>query len=123
MKAKGSAEKIVVGNAGRPGGIYMMWTNNFNVDVADFNKNTMAVKINDDVCQWVQTEFSGPPCLTKKRKASENLGALLQDIEEPWVCLGDFNLVIDDPKKKKKKKRWRQERWNFSAKFSQGVDV
>ena len=53
MKAKGSAEKIIVGNAGRPGGIYMMWTNNFNVDVADFNKNTMAVKINDDVCQWV----------------------------------------------------------------------
>ena len=53
MKAKGFAKKIVVGNAGRPGGIYMMWTNNFNVDVADFNKNTMAVKINDDVCQWV----------------------------------------------------------------------
>ena len=102
MKAKGSIEKIVVGNAGRPGGIYMMWTNDFNVDVADFNKNTMAVKINDDVCQWVQIEFSRPPCLTKKRKAYENLGALLQDIEEPWVCLEDFNLVIDDQKKKKK---------------------
>jgi len=69
MKAIGFAGKIVVGNAGRPRGICMMWTSDFNVDVV--------VKINDDVCQWVLIEFSGPLCLTKKRKAYENLGALL----------------------------------------------
>ena len=29
----------------------------------------------------------------------ENLGAMLLVKEEPWVCLGDFNLVIDDQEK------------------------
>ena len=29
----------------------------------------------------------------------ENLGAMVLVIEEPWVCLGDFNLVIDDQEK------------------------
>ena len=51
MKAMGFAEKIVLGNVGRSGGIWMMWRNYFKVDVADFNKNVVAVEINDGACQ------------------------------------------------------------------------
>ena len=50
MKAIGFAEKIVLGSASRSGGIWMMWKNDFRVDVADFNKNVVAVKINDGAC-------------------------------------------------------------------------
>ena len=77
----------------------MMWKNDFKVDVADFNKNVVAVKINDGACQRALIGFYGLPYSTKRRKAWENLGAMLLVIEEPWVCLGDFNLVIDDQEK------------------------
>ena len=79
----------------------MMWKNDFKVDVADFNKNVVAIKINDGACQRALIGFYGLPYSTKRRKALENLGAMLLVIEEPWVwvCLGDFNLVIDDQEK------------------------
>ena len=65
--------------------------NDFRVDVADFNKNVVAVKINDGACQRALIGFYGLPYSTKRRKAWENLGAMLLVIEETWVCLGDFN--------------------------------
>ena len=49
----------------------------------------------------------------------ENLGAMLLVKEEPWVCLGDFNLVIDD----QEKDRGRRARASAPNLFSQGTDV
>jgi len=37
----------------------MTWKNNFKVDVADFNKNVVAVKINDGACQRALIGFYG----------------------------------------------------------------
>ena len=64
MNAIGFAEKIVLGNAGRSGGFWMMWKNDFKVDVADFNKNVVAVKINDGACQQALIGFYGLPYST-----------------------------------------------------------
>ena len=74
----------------------MMWKNDFKVDVADFNKNVVAIKINDGACQRVLIGFYGLPYSTKRRKAWENMGAMLL---VALVCLGEFNLVIDDQEK------------------------
>ena len=42
----------------------MMWKNDFKVDVADFNKNVVAVKINDGACQQALIGFYGLPYST-----------------------------------------------------------
>lgn len=34
-----------------------------------------------------------------RRKASENLCALLESIQRPWICFGDFNIVLDSEEK------------------------
>ena len=97
----------------------MIWKNDFKVDVAYFNKNVAAVKINDGACQQALIGFYGLPYSTKRRKAWENLGAMLLVIEEPLVCLRDFNLVIDDQEKDK----GRRARASAPNLFSQGTDV
>ena len=51
----------------------------------------VVVKINDGACQRALIGFYGLPYSTKRRKAWKNLEAMLLVIEEPWVCLGDFN--------------------------------
>ena len=96
MKAIGFAKKIVLGSAGRSGGIWMMWKNDFKVDVVDFNKNVAIVKINDGAWQRALVGFYGLRYSTKRRKAWENLGAMLL---VALVCRGEFNLVIDDQEK------------------------
>ena len=69
MNAIGFVEKIVIGSAGRSGGFWMIWKNDFKVDVAYFNKNVVAVKINDGACQRALIGFYGLPYSTKRRKA------------------------------------------------------
>ena len=116
MKAIGFAENIVLGSAGRSGGIWMMWKNDFKVDVTDFNKNVAVVKIKDGAWQQALVGFYGLPYSTKRRNAWENLGAILL---VALVCRGEFNLVIDD----QEKDRGRRARTSAPNLFSQGTDV
>ena len=39
--------------------------------------------------------FYGPPYYHKRIKAWTNLVALLQSLEGPWLCFGDFNLIVE----------------------------
>uniref|UniRef100_A0A2N9I5P8 Reverse transcriptase domain-containing protein n=1 Tax=Fagus sylvatica TaxID=28930 RepID=A0A2N9I5P8_FAGSY len=43
--------------------------------------------------------FHGPPHKAKRRKAWVNLHGLLESIDGPWMCFGDFNVLIDESKK------------------------
>ena len=57
------------------------------------------VKIRDPGGDWYLVGFYGPPNVAKKRKAWENLCALLESIQGPWICFGDFNIVFDSEKR------------------------
>ena len=56
----------------------------------------ISIIITDSVCKWTLIGFYGSPNRAKRRAAWENLHAFLETIEGPWVCLGDFNVVLDD---------------------------
>ncbi len=43
--------------------------------------------------------FYEPPYYAKRRKAWGNLNTLLQSINGPWMCCGDFNCVVEEAKK------------------------
>lgn len=43
--------------------------------------------------------FYGPPHKSKRRPAWEDLNALFNSFAEPWVCIGDFNIILDDSEK------------------------
>jgi len=54
------------------------------------------VTISDSVCEWLMVKFYGPPYFSKKKKAWENLMALLESHQGPWMCIVDFNYVINE---------------------------
>ena len=77
-------------------GLCIMWKEGLSIRDVEFNKNLMAVMVSDSVCDWLFVGFYWPPYFSKKRKAWENLTALLESHQGPWICIGDFNLVLND---------------------------
>ncbi|KAK9990862.1 hypothetical protein SO802_025847 [Lithocarpus litseifolius] len=97
---------FVVEAKGCAGGLCMMWKKGISAIQVEFNKNLIAIKISDAICEWLLVGFYGPPYFSKKKKkkAWENLSALLDSYEGPWVCLGDFNFTINEDERKGSKK-------------------
>ena len=95
----GFSGKLVVDAKGKVGGLCLMWKWGVNVEVKEFNKNLLAIKIKEALCEWLLVGFHGPPYPVKKRKAWENLCAILESFQGPLVCLGDFNYIVNDEEK------------------------
>ena len=95
----GFSGKIVVDAKGKMGGLCLMWKWGVNVEVEKFNKNILVVKIKEALCEWLMVGFHGPPYPAKKRKAWENICAILESFQGPWVCLGDFNYIVNAEEK------------------------
>lgn len=90
-------DHILVVEANRKaGGLCIMWKEGLSIREVDFNKDLMAVMVSDSACDWLFVGFYGPSYFSKRKKAWENLIALLESHQGPWVCLGDFNLVLNE---------------------------
>ena len=87
---------LVVEAKGSAGGLRMMWKFGWSVSQAEYNKNLIALSILDVVGDWLLVGFYGPPYFSKKKKAWENLSALLESHQGPWACLSDFNFVLNE---------------------------
>ncbi len=99
VKSIGLAGYLAIKAKGRAGGICMMWSNALDVEIIEFNSHIIAIVIKEEYCSWSLIGFYGPPYRAKRKKAWENIYALLESISGPWVCVGDFNVVVEDSKK------------------------
>ena len=97
--AIGFSGKLVVDVKGKAGGLCLMWKWGINLEVEEFNKNLLAVKIKEALCEWLLVGFHKPPYPAKKRKVWENLCAILESFQGPWVCFGDFNYIVNAEEK------------------------
>ena len=88
--------KFVVEAKGKVGGLAIMWKEGILAKLFEFNKNLIAIKFSNPVCDWLFVGFYGPPYYSKKKKAWENLSALLESYHGPWVCLRDFNFTLNE---------------------------
>ena len=74
-----------------------MWKNGLPITVVEFGKNLIAIKVLDQCTDWLLVGFYGPPYFSKKKKkAWENLFALLESHQGPWACIGDFNYILNE---------------------------
>ena len=96
----GFSEQIMIGAKGKAGGICLLWSISQNVEIIEFDSRTIAVTVREEYCTWDLIGFYGPPYQAKCRKAWENLNALIQSLHNPWMCFGDFNVVVEDSEKK-----------------------
>ena len=74
---------LVVEAKGYASGLCIMWKEGLSIRDVEFNKNLMAVMVSDSVCDWLFVGFYWPPYFSKKRKAWENLTALLESHQGP----------------------------------------
>jgi hypothetical protein len=98
-KLIGFQNLVVLGPKGRVGGICMLWSNKVDIEVLEFNCPIIAIRIKDCAVSWSLVGFYGPPQKTKRDKTWVDLHALLESILGPWMCCGDFNVVINDEEK------------------------
>ena len=85
LKAIKFANMCVVEAKGIAGGICVMWKSGFSIHQMEYNKNLIALKVDDALYDWLLVCFYGPPYPAKKQKAWENLMALLNSCQRPWV--------------------------------------
>ena len=90
------ADMCVVKAKGIASGLCVMWKAGLSISQVEFNKNLIAIKVSNALCDWVMVGFYGPPYPAKKQKAWENLMAFLNSYLFPWVCIGDFNFTTND---------------------------
>uniref|UniRef100_A0A2N9FPZ2 Reverse transcriptase domain-containing protein n=1 Tax=Fagus sylvatica TaxID=28930 RepID=A0A2N9FPZ2_FAGSY len=98
-KSIGFTDMKVISSNGSAGGLCMMWSDSVKVNVIEFDDHIIAIEIIDGVCDWVLVGFYGPPYAVKRKGVWENLSAFLESVKGPWVCFGDFNVVINDEEK------------------------
>ena len=92
----GFSEQIMIGAKGKAGGICLLWSISQNVEIIEFDSRTIAVTVREEYCTWDLIGFYRTPVSSK---AWENLNALIQSLHNPWMCFGDFNVVVEDSEK------------------------
>ena len=78
----GFSKHVIVNAKRKEGDVCMLWSNALDVEILEFNSWTIAVVVKDSICSWSLIGFYGPPYQAKRRKAWENLHALLQSIDD-----------------------------------------
>ena len=106
---------MVVPSKERSGGLALLWKKELKVDVQSYSNSHIDAIIGqgDDRMQWHLTGFYGNP-ETRKWEESWLLLKRLSSLNSLlWVCLGDFNELMNGGKKEGSKARPLKQMENF----------
>ena len=69
LKAIKFVDICVVEAKGIASGIYVMWKSSLSIYQVEYNKNLIALKVDDALCDWLLVCFYDLPYPAKKQKA------------------------------------------------------
>lgn len=79
----------------RSGGLALLWQHDLQTQVVSFSPNHIDVFVDDGLAgEWRFTGIYGFPEDENKEKTGALLKALARATEVPWLCGGDFNLMV-----------------------------
>ena len=82
----------------------LIWKNDVWLELINFTANHIMVRVlEDDGFTWWLTCFYGWPEATQKHKSWELLSHLKSFVEGPWLCIGDFNAILQSSEKLSKR--------------------
>ena len=61
----GFLEYVIVGAQGQASGICLLWSNDLDVSVVEFDSRIVAISVHDESCTWTLIGFYGPPYYAK----------------------------------------------------------
>lgn len=89
-------QSLEVPRSGLSGGLVLGWSDNFQIQVIFQSINLIHVDTYDEKEDHCFITFLyGNPTLTKRNEVWQKLEQLGKDINGRWMCIGDFNQVLD----------------------------
>jgi exonuclease III len=104
---------FVVDSVGRSGGLILLWRNKMDVSIQNYSRRHINVVVTNGRLgnTWKFMGFYGHLDTAKRKEAWDLLRHLSHFQPLPWLCIGDFNEILDlSGKKKRKKKRKEKKR-------------
>ena len=91
-----------VDSMGRSSGLLLLWKINFKVTIQNYSQHHInaVVASNGAMPDWKFTGFYGNPDTTKRNESWDLLRHLNNFQPTPWLCMGDFNEIVNLSEKK-----------------------
>jgi hypothetical protein len=95
------ASIFVVDNVGRSGGLALMWSDEVRVDIKNFSRRHISAEVQMETNgnTWYLTGFYGQPDVGKRHEAWSLLRHLRLLSLNAWLCVGDFNEIMEESEK------------------------
>jgi hypothetical protein len=92
---------FVVDPVGRSGGLALLWSESVGLEIQNFTRRHINAVINlpGRDAPWKLTCFYGHPDSSKRHESWALLKHLHSFIPEAWLCIGDFNEVVEQAEK------------------------
>ena len=82
------------------GGLALIWKKEIQLDVVNYTANHILAKVvEDDGFVWFLSGFYGWPEAREKVKSWALIRQLGQIVEGSWMCIGDFNAILNSTEK------------------------
>ncbi|KAK3014543.1 hypothetical protein RJ639_008317 [Escallonia herrerae] len=84
------------------GGLCLAWKMGVDIEITLQNQNIINALVFSDppTTPWMLSMVYGPPHWTNKRQFWDDMDTTAKAFNGPWLCMGDFNAVVDQTEKK-----------------------
>uniref|UniRef100_A0A5B7BGF4 Endonuclease/exonuclease/phosphatase domain-containing protein n=1 Tax=Davidia involucrata TaxID=16924 RepID=A0A5B7BGF4_DAVIN len=91
---------VFVDSDGKSGGLCLLWQDPNLIQLQSFSKSHIDVLVGENSdSQWCLIGFYGSPDASQRSISWALLRSLRQQMDIPWLCLGDFNEILCDSEK------------------------
>jgi len=111
---------FVVDSNGRRGGLALLWKTDFHVSIQNFSLRHINAWVYSAAVNftWQFTGFYGHPEVCKRKESWALLKHLSTISSSHWICVGDFNEILQDSEKRGGARR----RWSQMVDFRTALD-
>jgi hypothetical protein len=123
----GYCSMFVVDSIGRSGGLALFWKKESLVEIKNYSQRHISAEVcvdpNGQV--WKFTGFYGNPEPGKRREGWSLLRYLSSQNPQAWLCVGDFNEIVEDSEKFRAalRPRWQMENFNNTLDYCRLQDL
>ncbi|KAL0374207.1 UNVERIFIED_CONTAM: hypothetical protein Sradi_3336400 [Sesamum radiatum] len=92
---------LAVDSVGRSGGLVLLWKKSVSVTIQSFSNRHIDASIQADTRSpiWRFSGIYGDPETSNRKNTWELLTRLKAQSIRPWLCMGDFNEILEDSEK------------------------